>query len=151
MALVGDFQVQFRHASLIRRQKQSRLLLLLPLLVSLCPPALFLLVLPPVFRHVLRHTGSLGTGTASVPGTQPTSFGWTGHSLGWSGGRLWGGSQFPHEPQYWFLLCGGTQTHIQRGIDKNVFKRVSYSGKFMQHKACNSWHKQNGCKMLPEN
>lgn len=48
----------------------------LPLLVSLFPPAPLLLLLPPLlFLPVLRHTGSLGTGTASVPVTPLTSSG----------------------------------------------------------------------------
>lgn len=52
-----------------------RLFLPPPLLVSLFPPAPLLSLLPPlVFLPVLRHTGSLGTGTAGVPETLLTSF-----------------------------------------------------------------------------
>lgn len=57
-----------------RLGKLSHRMFLLPLLVSLFPPAPLLLLLPALV-FLLRHTGSLGTGTASVPGTPLTSFG----------------------------------------------------------------------------
>lgn len=70
--------------------KQFLCLPLLPLPVCLLSADLPHLRLPPlVSLPVLRHAGSLGT-----------SFYSRRCYLGWTGGRLWDESQFPHGPRY---------------------------------------------------
>lgn len=65
-----------------------------------------LLSLPLAPLPVLRHTGGLGTGTWSDPGTLPTGSCSRGYYLGWTDGHIWDGSRFPHGPRYLFLPCG---------------------------------------------
>lgn len=106
------------HQPFQRWGKLSLRLLLLALPASLSPPAPSVSPHPPFFLPVLRHTGSHGN--AIFPVTLLTSFGWTGRYLGWTGGHLWDGSQFPHGLQYWFLPCSNNRCRASRVITSAV-------------------------------